>query len=192
MAKISYTWFPKDWTNSESVFELDLEHRGLYRELIDLAMLQDNKVIINRSVWCRKWMVCDTTLSSMLNVLYKAQLIDLKEGGQLFIPSCESRLSLVRRGSKGGSTKPTVKPIAKQKKVKQNKTKQIKTPTLTEFLTYCVEEIATDRSEYLDKKQSASLKYKSWEVDDWHKTIQGKRTKINNWKNTILNTWKYL
>ena len=43
MAKLGYTWYPKDWGNSDSVFELSLCERGLYREFIDFAMLNDNK-----------------------------------------------------------------------------------------------------------------------------------------------------
>mgnify|MGYP000521508741 CR=1 FL=1 len=35
MAKLGYTWYPKDWGNSDSVFELSLSERGLYREFID-------------------------------------------------------------------------------------------------------------------------------------------------------------
>jgi hypothetical protein len=185
MAKISYTWFPKDWNNSESVFELDLQHRGLYRELIDLAMLQDNKVIINRSVWCRKWMVCDTTLSSMLNVLYKAQLIDLKEGGKLFIPSCETRLSLVRRGSKGGSTskptpKPITKPTPKQSKVKQKKVKEI--PSEETFMIYLKDKL--NEQQYMEVRDKLILRYKSWAVNDWK---DGYGTPIQNWKNKGYN-----
>ena len=185
MTKISYTWFPKDWTNSESVFELDLEHRGLYRELIDLAMLQDNKVIINRSVWCRKWMVCDTTLSSMLNVLYKAQLIDLKEGDQLFIPSCETRLSLVRRGSKGGSvskptTKPISKPTSKQSKVKEKKVKEI--PSEQTFMVYLKDKLT--EQQYTQIRDKLILRYNSWIVNDWK---DGFQTPIKNWKNKGYN-----
>jgi len=57
MAKLGYTWYPKDWGNSESVFELNLSERGLYRELIDLAMLNDNKTDIKLEVWSRKFAI---------------------------------------------------------------------------------------------------------------------------------------
>ncbi len=104
-------------------------------------------------------------------------------------------------GAKGGRPKKPKKPTGlngnpkKPKKADSDNDNDINIytpPKIEEFLTYCVENIAIDRSEYLAKKQSAILKYKSWEVDDWHKTISGKRTKIKNWKTTILNTWKYL
>ena len=101
-------------------------------------------------------------------------------------------------GAKGGRPKKTQITqafISKPKKadsVNDNDIHKYTPPTLEEFLTYCVNDIAKDRSEYLSKKDSAILKYKSWAVDDWHKTVNGKRSKIKNWKTTILNTWKFL
>lgn len=111
MAKLGYTWYPKDWGNSESVFELNLSERGLYRELIDLSMLNDNKTEIKMDVWIRKFSVSIESLNSILEKLNKLGLIQI-EGEKLFIPSCENRLKLVRGGSKGGkNSKPLVKPF---------------------------------------------------------------------------------
>jgi hypothetical protein len=113
MPKLGYTWYPKDWGNSESVFELNLSERGLYRELIDLAMLNDNKTEIKLDVWSRKFAVDIEALKSILEKLSILDLIKI-DGEKLFIPSCESRLNLVRGGSNGGKkSKPTIKPIAK-------------------------------------------------------------------------------
>lgn len=113
MAKLGYTWYPKDWGNSESVFELNLTERGLYRELIDLSMLNDNKTEIKLDVWVRKFAIDIDSLKSILEKLLKLNLIEYKKD-ILFIPSCESRLKLVRGGSKGGkNSKPIVKPIVK-------------------------------------------------------------------------------
>lgn len=112
MAKLGYTWYPKDWGNSEAVFELDLEQRGLYRELIDMAMLNDNKTIIKLPIWCRKWNINEDKLSLILDVLEKSGLIQINfdESNELFIPSCENRLKMVRGGSSGGKkSKPTSK-----------------------------------------------------------------------------------
>ena len=53
MAKLGYTWYPKDWGNSDSVFELSLCERGLYREFIDFAMLNDNKTEIKKTNYDR-------------------------------------------------------------------------------------------------------------------------------------------
>lgn len=113
MAKLGYTWYPKDWGNSESVFELLLSERGLYREFIDLAMLNDNKTEVKKSVWCRKFCVSIEELEIILDKLLSLNLIEIKDN-ILFIPSCESRLNMVRGGKKGGeSKKPIVKPIVK-------------------------------------------------------------------------------
>jgi len=113
MAKLGYTWYPKDWGNSESVFELNLSERGLYRELIDLAMMNDNKTEIKLDVWSRKFAIDTDGLKSILGKLSILSLIEIK-GEILFIPSCESRLNLVRGGSNGGKkSKPIVKPIHK-------------------------------------------------------------------------------
>jgi len=117
MAKLGYTWYPKDWGNSEAVFQLNLTQRGLYRELIDLAMLNDNKTVINLNVWSRKWDVTANNLIDILDILEELNLIK-RDSGKLFIPSCEPRLKMVRGGSNGGKkSKPTskgiVKPISK-------------------------------------------------------------------------------
>lgn len=117
MAKLGYTWYPKDWGNSEAVFELTLEQRGFYRELIDMAMLNDNKTIINEKTWCRKFNVNDEKLEEILNILLSLGLIqvDFDGSNELFIPSCEPRLKLSRGGKNGGKksrrSKPTVKPF---------------------------------------------------------------------------------
>jgi len=139
MGKLGYTWYPKDWTNSESVFQLNLTERGLYRELIDLAMLNDNKIIINSAVWCRKFDIYHDDLWKIIERLRELKLIeipnwDCKDDNidyQLFIPSCEPRLNLVRGGKNGGkkskkdkptpkpTPKPNVKPTPNQKKEKR-------------------------------------------------------------------------
>jgi hypothetical protein len=114
--KLGYTWYPKDWGNSESVFELNLSERGLYRELIDLAMLNDNKTEIKKTVWQRKFFVELIDLDKILNKLSELGLIEINNK-TLFIPSCEPRLNLVRGGSLGGKLskkdKPMVKPTVK-------------------------------------------------------------------------------
>lgn len=113
MAKLGYTWYPKDWGNSESVFELNLSERGLYRELIDLAMLNDNDTDIKLDMWSRKFGIDIDALKSILGKLTVLNLIKVK-GEKLFIPSCESRLNLVRGGGKGGKiSKPPIKPTSK-------------------------------------------------------------------------------
>jgi hypothetical protein len=110
--KLGYTWYPKDWGNSESVFELSLSERGLYRELIDLAMFNDNKTEVKLDVWIRKFGCSLDELNKILEHLLKLELINIKSN-MLFIPSCESRLVFVRTGSTGGKSKGKVKGIVK-------------------------------------------------------------------------------
>lgn len=129
MAKLGYTWYPKDWNNSDSVFELNLSQRGLYRELIDIAMLTDNKIEINYSIWSRRWGVNLDELNNLLSELIRLKLIE-KRDEFIFIPSCESRLLLVRSGREGGKiSKHPLKGISKgtQKGISKGNTKQTKT-----------------------------------------------------------------
>lgn len=112
-SKLCYTWYPKDWGSSDSVFELNLAERGLYRELIDFAMLNDNKTEVKKEVWCRKFSIAIEELEAILNKLVQLKLIEFKSDF-LFIESCERRLNLVRGGRKGGvKSKPTSKPLLK-------------------------------------------------------------------------------
>tara|TARA_R110002051_G_scaffold233916_1_gene295419 strand:+ start:123 stop:854 length:732 start_codon:yes stop_codon:yes gene_type:complete len=117
MSKLGYTWYPKDWGNSEAVFELNLTERGLYRELIDMAMLNDNKTVLNHKVWSRKFGSSNEEIETILITLENLGLIQIDFDGsnELFIPSCEPRLKLVRGGKNGGKksrkSKPTVKPL---------------------------------------------------------------------------------
>ena len=143
MAKLGYTWYPKDWGNSEAVFQLNLTQRGLYRELIDLAMLNDNKTVINIAVWSRKWDILNGELITELEKLKALDLITIT-GGKLFIPSCEPRLKMVRGGSKGGyKSKPTNKgkgkgdgkPNSNQKKEKGKESK-LKSKILIDCANY--------------------------------------------------------
>jgi hypothetical protein len=113
MSKLGYTWYPKDWGNSDSVFELSLSERGLYREFIDLAMLNNNTTEIKKDVWIRKFCVSEDELTLIVKKLINLKLIEIK-GNILFVPSCENRLKLVRAGSDGGKkSKPIVKPTPK-------------------------------------------------------------------------------
>ena len=166
MAKLGYTWYPKDWNNSEAVFELTLQQRGLYRELIDLAMLNDNKTIIKANVWSRRWAVSLDSLKLILTKLEELELIEIDDNN-LFIPSCEPRLKLVRGGRKGGEKKPTPKPsvkpiakplpkpIAKQKKDKR-KEKEIVYRSF-DHLTIYVSEVRKLDKEYTKQQIDSVL-----------------------------------
>jgi len=184
--KLGYTFYLKDWNTSEKVFQLDLAERGLYRELIDLAFLNDNKTKINIAVWSRKFNADANEIESILDVLQVLELIQI-EDSIIFIPSCEARLNMIRGGKKGGQksrkNKPISKPIPKQKKVKETKNKKEIIPSLDEFLKYADEQ--TDNCDLL----KVNLKYKSWVENKWH---DGNDKPIKNWKQKLLNTLPYL
>jgi hypothetical protein len=195
MAKLGYTWYPKDWGNSESVFELNLSERGLYRELIDLAMMNDNKTEIKLDVWCRKFAIDLDALKSILDKLSILNLI-VVDGDNLFIPSCENRLNLVRGGSKGGKkSKPTLKPIQKplesleEKNLKptpnqkKRNIKEIEIPAFDLFLSY-----AKEQKPKVDESL-VKLKYDSWVINEWK---DGNGNKISNWKSKLNNTLPYI
>jgi len=109
MPKLGYTFYPKDWGNSDCVFELTLSERGLYRELIDLAMLNDNKTEYKPDIWARKYASTLEEINQIIAKLSKLGLIEI-ENKILFIPSCEKRLIFVRTGREGGKKS---KPINK-------------------------------------------------------------------------------
>lgn len=167
MAKLGYTWYPKDWNNSEKVFELTLVERGLYRELIDIAMLNDNKIIINDKVWARKFGSSIEEIESILITLVDLKLIEVVDQ-MVYIPSCESRLSLVRAGAKGGSkSKPKPKPIESLSESLLQALPQALPQALSEPKEKKVKEIQNKEQIFKDKKESfikwfndSKLKYK--------------------------------
>ena len=159
MGKLGYTWYPKDWGNSDAVFELTLQQRGLYRELIDLAMLNDNKTDVNIKVWCRKFDIDKDLLIDELEALQQLGLIE-NDFKTIFIPSCEPRLCLVRGGRKGGKNKPTPKPIvkptpkpiAKQKKEKEKEKRKEIVYRSFDHLTIYVSDVRKLDKDYTKKQ----------------------------------------
>ena len=137
MGKQWYMWYTSNWNNSDRVFELNLAERGLYRELIDRAMHNDNVVPFDLTKMARRLNSNPDELTKILAVLIKNELVIEKENG-LFIPECEPRLNLIRGGRKGGEKsrknkpipkpipKPTPKPTPNQRKEKERKEKEIK------------------------------------------------------------------
>ena len=192
MSKLGYTWYPKDWGNSDAVFELLLHERGMFRELIDMAMLNDNKTEIKTSLWCRKFAIKEDELEAILTTLEGLGLIEINDNN-LFIPSCEKRLSLVRRGSKGGKkSKPNEKPTTKPNK-KPN-TNQIEKKEKRKELENNIPSKDLFISHALSKKsnlcqESISLKYDAWIENSWK---DGNDKPIKNWKSKLINTIPYL
>jgi|GEM_PF-6629616 len=132
--KLGYTWYPKNWKSSNRVFRLTLSERGFYRELIDMAMESDNKILPEFDIWARSFWATEDELKEMIEKF--KTLVDKDDeplikviDNKLFIPSCEPRLNLIRGGSNGGkksrknkpmvkpSYKPTHKPMVKQREI---------------------------------------------------------------------------
>ena len=204
MAKLGYTWYPKDWGSSDGVFELNLSERGLYRELIDLAMLNDNKTEIKLDVWSRRFAIDIDGLKSILGKLSTLNLIKVT-GDYLFIPSCESRLNLVRGGSNGGKkskppkpnskpeSKPNSKPTTKQTKKKHKKESESKYFSDSElfdkvkfkavFPDWCKDKLAYYYNNALRWSDENNKKFKDWKraVEGWAKKdeLEG-RIKFNH------------
>lgn len=129
--RLGYTWYSQQWRSSIRVFKLSLSERGLYRELIDSAYEEDNKILIDIETWARQFACSQDELKDMLLKLEQMKdkdgipLITISEN-ILSVPSCEPRLNLIRGGKKGGETskksdeykpksKPMVKPTPKPK-----------------------------------------------------------------------------
>ena len=110
MAKLGYTFYPKDWKTDQKVFNLTLELRGLYREFIDFAYENDNYFAVDSKYWCRMLGINKRKFDKLFAQLVDAELL---RGGCIMytVPSVESRIQLIRGGKKGGkASKPIAKP----------------------------------------------------------------------------------
>jgi hypothetical protein len=192
MAKLGYTWYPKDWGNSESVFEMTLSERGLYRELIDLAMLNNNETEIKHDVWSRKYAISVDELKLILDKLVALNVIKIN-GVHLFIPSCEPRLNLSRGGKSSKPTetslknlsKPTSEPISKptseqierereresKKKVKENNIVERKlkfSTSLQPFLNKYGKDLLINFYKYWTEENKSGTKFKQELEQTWN------------------------
>jgi len=102
MAKRSYTWYPMDWATDSAVFDLSLEQRGFYRELIDLVMLRQGSIEIDVGAWSKKFTASETSIYELIGSLERVGLIEI-DGGMIEIPSCRKRLELMDRVSRSSS-----------------------------------------------------------------------------------------
>ena len=204
MSKLGYTWYPKDWGNSDSVFELSLSERGLYREFIDFAMLNDNKTELKKDVWIRKFSVSMNELNLILDKLLFLNLIKINEN-ILFIPSCENRLNLSRGGKKGKPTKETILNLKNQNKkpISEHISEPISEPTSEQ--REIESEIEREREREIESKKEINIKdiklyffengysessakkfYDYYSISKWR---DSKGNKVKNWKQKAQAVW---
>ena len=143
MEKLGYTWFPQNWNSSDRVFDLNLQQRGLYRELIDRAMSNNNEIPLNLKRFSRMFNEPEEVIQGVINTLRELSLIEVIDEEIITIPSCSKRIALVEKnrknGAKGGAKKgnqnarkqpknnpkTTQKQPTKQGKEKESKEKDI-------------------------------------------------------------------
>lgn len=204
MSKLGYTWYPKDWGNSDSVFELSLSERGLYREFIDFAMLNDNKTELKKDVWIRKFSVSMNELNLILDKLLFLNLIKINEN-ILFIPSCENRLNLSRGGKKGKPTKETILNLKNQNKKPISEPISEPTSEPTSEQREIESEIEREREIERESKKEINIKdiklyffengysessakkfYDYYSISKWR---DSKGNKVKNWKQKAQAVW---
>lgn len=184
--KLGYTFYPKDWQTDMKVFNLSMDQRFVYRELIDRAMMGDNKVKIESSNWARLWAVSASIIDRIVLDLHSMGLLKyLGSKDYVTIPSCEKRLSSKRNGSNGGkataksTAKSTANDTPKEKKNKKEKYKgKFIPPTLIEVKDYFKEKGY--------KEQTAIKAFEYYESGNWR---DSKGDKVKSWKQKMQGVW---
>ena len=136
--KLGYTWYQENWRSSQKVWGLTLTQRGLYRELIDLAYDQDNKIVLDYDTFSHYCRIRKSVLVKMLSQLMSRSLIILHED-YISVTSVESRLQLVRSGRLGGLSSSKEKEKDKYKKKEKYKEKgiDVNVSKILELYPYC-------------------------------------------------------
>lgn len=101
--KLGYMWYPKDFISDPDVMMMSSSERGIYRDLLDLAYLNDNKLSFPINQLAR---YCNDSEENVLKMLERKAT---KLGGKWVFDSCEKRLVKTRsnreNGAKGGRPK---------------------------------------------------------------------------------------
>lgn len=109
--RMGYTWYPKDWASSERVARLNLAERGLYRELIDLAYLTDNRINFDLKFLMRRTSSSPKAFNRAFDKLQNVRNLDNEPlieivNGVITVNACTDRLYLIKtlasNGSNGG------------------------------------------------------------------------------------------
>jgi uncharacterized protein YdaU (DUF1376 family) len=102
-SKLGYTFYPKDFISDPDVMMMSPSQRGIYRDLIDLAYMNDNCIKYSLIQLAKYTNSTEDEVEEIL--LLKAE----KRGDYWSIPSCDKRITkaLTNRhnGAKGGRPK---------------------------------------------------------------------------------------
>ena len=157
MNRLGYTWYPKDFISDPDVMMMSSSQRGVYRDLIDLAYMNDNKIKYNLMQLSK---YCNSTEEEISEVL---ALKGKKIGDFWSIPSCDKRIAKSQanreNGSKGG--RPT--------KPKENPTNN---PTETQTITQL--------------KPNSKGKEKEKEKENLNNNINEKKEKAFNFRLSLI------
>jgi hypothetical protein len=190
MARLGYTFYPKDWRSSMNVSQLNLQERGFYRELIDECFIQNSfKIKINCKSFTRIHQLNSRSFARLLAKLHESLLIVCPNFDQtlpeveILIPSVSHRLGVIKDASNGGKGKAlnTQKSSAKEnikEKEKEKESKQVIYPTLDECIKYF-----TDNGY---SKESGSSAWYYYDSADWK---DSKGNKVLNWKQKMRGVW---
>lgn len=97
--KLGYTFYPKDFISDPDVMMMSSSERGVYRDLIDLAYLSQNKIKYNLTQLSKYCNASEDDIQKILNLKGK------KYGECWSIPSCNKRIlkaNTNRDNGKGG------------------------------------------------------------------------------------------
>lgn len=116
--KLGYTWYPKDFISDPDVMFMTSSQRGVYRDLLDLAYMNDNLIKYNVQMLAKYTNSDEETVQSVIDI----KCIKTDQGYS--IPSCEKRMNLAEKnrenGKKGGRPTENKNPKITQVKPKNN------------------------------------------------------------------------
>ncbi len=108
MSKLGYTWYPKDFISDPDVMMMTPTERSIYRDLIDLAYMNGNKITYSIDALVR---YTNATAKEIKQVI---ETKGVQHDGYFSIPSCDKRLEKAERsrtnGKTGGKPKDEPKP----------------------------------------------------------------------------------
>lgn len=196
MAKLGYTFYPKDWRSSMNVSQLTLQEKGFYRELIDECFIQSSsKILINCKTFTRINQLNVRSFARLLAKLHESLLIVCPNFDQtlteveILIPSVSHRLGVIKDASNGGKAKAlnTQKSSAKENiKEKENINIDIRklkfADTLKPFVEKYGKEMIRAFFDYWTEPNKSNTKFRMELEKTW-----GLEKRLTTWNNNESN-----